>query len=142
MINIKKVVARLEDNEYSSFSQTLKDHKAEKFHTLLTVLRDEDISDGKIRDRLDISQNAYYTLKSRLYEKIQEFLINNLEGPKIELLRKVASIPTLLYNTNRDRAKAVLTKMEKDLSDHDMPYELITVYNALKKLHLYSPKYY
>jgi hypothetical protein len=68
--------------------------------------------------------------------------VNKLEGPKTELLRKVASIPSLLYNTDKETAKAILTKMEKDLLDNDMPYELITVYDALKKLHLHSPKYY
>jgi hypothetical protein len=91
---------------------------------------------------LQVNISAYYTLKSRLFDKIQDFLTNNMSTPIIDLLRKVANIPTLLYDTHRDTAIAILTKLESELQNYDMPYELSSVYNALKKLHIHSPKYY
>ena len=104
--------------------------------------RENNIPDDEVMAELDISSNAFYVLKSRLFEKIQEHLLENQVGPRTDILRKLVTIPNLLFDTQRDIADAVLTKLEKDLLNNDMPYELTAVYSALKKLHLNSAKYY
>lgn len=142
MLKLKSLVLQLKEENYNSLSTQLKDSKADKFHSLLVHFRENTLSDDEIADRLKVNPNAYYTLKSRLYNKIQEFLTSNLSGPKADLIKNVANIPNLVFDTPRDTAMAVLAKLEKDLVDFDMPYELTSVYNALKKLHLHSPKYY
>lgn len=132
----------MKEESFNSLSSQLKENKADKFHALLVHFRENQLTDEEIAENLKVNSNAYYTLKSRLYNKIQEFLTSNLSGPKADLLKSVANIPNLIFDTPRDTAMAVLTKLEKDLVEFDMPYELTNVYNALKKLHIHSPKYY
>jgi hypothetical protein len=142
MLKLKSLVMQMKEDNFNALSSQLKDNKADKFHTLLVHFRENQLSDDEIAERLKVNSNAYYTLKSRLYNKIQEFLTSNLSGPKADILKNVANIPNLIFDTPRDTALAVLDKLEKDLVEYDMPYELTNVYNALKKLHIHSPKYY
>jgi hypothetical protein len=142
MLKLKSLILQMKEESFSSLSAQLKETKADKFHTLLVHFRENTLTDEEIAERLKVNANAYYTLKSRLYNKIQEFLTSNLSGPKADLLKSVANIPNLIFDTPRDTAMAVLAKLEKDLVEYDMPYELTNVYNALKKLHIHSSKYY
>lgn len=142
MIKLKNLVMQMKDAEFEAFSYQLKESKADKFYNLFYFLKEDKLSEEEIAENLKVNSNAYYTLKSRLYTKIQEFLTSDITGNKMDLLRTVANIPVLLYNTPRETALAVLNKLEKELIEFDMPYELTDVYNSLKKLHLHSPKYY
>lgn len=142
MLKLKSLILQMKEESFNVLSSQLKETKADKFQTLLVHFRENQLSDEEIAEKLKVNANAYYTLKSRLYNKIQEFLTSNLSGPKADLLKSVANIPNLIFDTPRDTAMAVLAKLEKDLVEYDMPYELTNVYNALKKLHIHSPKYY
>jgi hypothetical protein len=142
MIKLKKVIQQLTEDDYHEIGQQFRRNRAEKFHSLFRYLRESEIPEHEISLRLGLNKTAYYTLKSRLYEKIQEFLFEHVKDPRIELLSNVANVHNLIYNTPKDTAIAVLKKLEKELTEYDMPNELIAVYNALKKLHLSSPKYY
>ncbi|MCH8902678.1 MAG: hypothetical protein IIA45_02015 [Bacteroidetes bacterium] len=142
MLKLKNVIKQLEDKDYQQLTQNFNETKANKYALLLGSLRENNVSDRKMMEMLEVNVNAFYTLKSRLYDKVQDYLINNLDTPKIELFRKVANIPNLLFNADKDTAQAVLTKLEKDLIDYDLPYELTSVYSALKKIHLNTQKYY
>jgi hypothetical protein len=142
MIKFKSVVLQLKEEEYNDLCQQFVETKADKYLRLLKLYRENKYSDEEIQEMLSVNTSAYYTLKSRLFDKIQDFLTNNMSTPIIDLLRKVANIPTLIYDTHRDTAVAILTKLESELQSYDMPYELSNVYSALKKLHLHSPKYF
>ncbi len=131
----------MKEEYFQALSQQLQDHKADKFHTLLILYRNNVLKEDEIAKKLSVNANTYYTLKSRLYNKVQETLTTE-SGSKFNLLQNVTNIPNLLFNSNRDIALAILAKLEKDLIEYDMPYELTNVYNALKKLHIHSPKYY
>jgi len=124
MIKLKSIIQQLKEKEATDLIQQFRESKAEKYLTLFSHYRDNKLSDEEIQTLLDVNTNAYYTLKSRLFDKIQEFLSNNLDSPVIDLLRKVANIPNLVYNTHRDTAIAILLKLEAELKDYDMPYEL------------------
>lgn len=141
MIKLKAVISQLDEAQFNQFSSELKENKAEKFFTLLEGLR-KDLSDQELLEQLNVNSSAYYTLKSRLFTKIQSFLSDSVTGSKADLIKNIATIPNLLFEVNRDTALAVLLKLEKDLLEYDMPYELTNVYNALKKLNLYSSKYF
>ncbi len=141
MIKLKNIVLQLKEEDFETLSQQLKDNKADKFHSLLIHYRQNILKEEEISEVLNVNSNTYYTLKSRLYNKIQETLTSD-SGSKFDLLQNVTNIPNLLFNSNRDIALAILAKLEKDLIEYDMPYELTNVYNALKKLHIHSPKYY
>jgi len=142
MIKFKSIVLQLKEEEYNDLCQQFVETKADKYLRLLTLYRENKYNDEEIQAMLDVNTSAYYTLKSRLFDKIQDFLTNNMSTPIIDLLRKVANIPTLIYDTHRDTAIAILSKLESELHDYDMPYELSSVYSALKKMHVHSPKYY
>lgn len=142
MIKFKSIVLQLKEDEYNDLCQQFVETKADKYLRLLKLYRENKYSDEEIQEMLSVNTSAYYTLKSRLFDKIQDFLTNNMSTPIIDLLRKVANVPTLIYDTHRDTAIAILTKLESELQNYDMPYELSSVYSALKKLHLHSPKYY
>jgi len=142
MLNIKSIITKLKEPDYQAILLKLQEGKAEKFQTLLENYRESSMSDDKIQGELGISSNAFYVLKSRLYEKIQEQLLDQSVGPKTDVLRKIITIPKLLYNSQPEISIAILSKLEKDLLEHDMPQELTTVYAALKKLHLHTDKYY
>jgi tetratricopeptide (TPR) repeat protein len=142
MIKLKSVLMQMKNEEYALLLTQLRQKKAGKFATLATLLRENEVSEEDIMKKLDVNSSAYYTLKSRLYERIGDFLSAGLDGSRTDILKQVATIPELVYNSQKDTAVAVLSKLEKDLISHDMPYELSSVYNALKKLHISSPKYY
>jgi hypothetical protein len=142
MIKFKSIVLQLKEEEYNDLCRQFVETKADKYLRLLQLYRENKYTDEEIQDLLSVNTSAYYTLKSRLFDKIQDFLTNNMSTPIIDLLRKVANIPTLIYDTHRDTAIAILSKLESELQNYDMPYELSSVYSALKKLHVHSPKYY
>ena len=142
MIKFKSIVLQLKEEEYNDLCQQFVDTKADKYLRLLKLYRENKYTDEDIQEMLSVNTSAYYTLKSRLFDKIQDFLTNNMSTPIIDLLKKVANIPTLIYDTHRDTAIAILSKLESELQNYDMPYELSSVYSALKKLHIHSQKYY
>jgi len=142
MIKFKSIVLQLKEDEFEDLCRQFLETKADKYLRLLMLYRENKYTDEQIQEMLSVNTSAYYTLKSRLFDKIQDFLTNNMSTPIIDLLRKVANIPALIYDTHRDTAIAILSKLESELKNYDMPYELSNVYGALKKLHINSPKYY
>ncbi len=141
-MKLYKIIHQLAPNDYLNLSNQLKKNNADKFLLLLNHYRNEKTSDEELLTILDLKQAAFYTLKSRLLDKVQEFLYKNTTDTRIELLQNVANIEHLVYNTQRETSIGILKKLEAELIEHDMPNELISVYKALKKLHLYSEKNY
>lgn len=132
----------MDEEVFQSLLGQLQGNKADKFSALLLYYRKQVLSDEEIINDLNVNINSFYTLKSRLFDKIQQTLTTQLDGSKLDLYEKANTIPELVFNTNKDVAVAILLKLEKDLLENDLPYELPLVYSALKKLHLFHPKYY
>lgn len=139
MSQTRDLVHKLSKNEFIGLVSFLNKSEAIKSVTLLKLLRDNK-SDDLIKEKLGLSKNAYYTLNSRLTEKIEDYIINNSKNPRAVLVRKATAINDILLNRNKTVAKAALTKLEKELKSYDMTNELIQVYRALKKLTLNEPK--
>lgn len=142
MIKLDAVIKNLNNKDYDTVITRFQKNKAEKFIGLLTLFRNGTPTDDEIAEKFQMKRSAVHTLKSRLAEKIQEHLYKNVEDPRIDLLRNVANIHNLLYNTARQTAIAMLIKLEQELQENDMPNALTAVYSALKKLHLHTAKYY
>ena len=142
MIKLEVVIQNLSEKDYSSLVNQFEKTKGDKFVRLLGFLKAGNISDNEMIEKLNVTKSAFYTLKSRLAEKIQEHLFKNVDDHRIELLRNVSNIHNLIYNTPRETAIAMLVKMETELKENDLPNELTSVYSALKKLHLHTPKYF
>lgn len=141
-MKIEKIVAQMAEDDFLRLSDQFKKTKADKYLLLITLYREGTVNDKEILARLDIKLPAFYTLKSRLHDKIQEHLYKTTTDSRIELLKNVANIDNLVYNIPKETAIGLLQKLEVELIKNDMPNELILVYKALKKLSLNTQKYY
>jgi hypothetical protein len=139
MSKLKTIVKQLSLDDYKEIYNQLSDSGAEKSAQLIMSLREKQISDAKIMEELDVNTNAFYTLRSRLNQKIEEFLLQQMENPRTDLLKKVANISELIFTRKKAIAIATLKKLEKELLDFDLSNELTIVYKSLKKLHINSP---
>ena len=142
MLDIRDLIRQLSRDEYESFYNALVEKKAEKSIHLLSLLRESSKSDKDISDLLNVNSTAYYTLRSRLNDKIQDFLMRKVKGSKVEVLEKVNNIDYILFNYNRTQAINIIKKLEDELIRYEKPTYLIKVYDALKRLHKSSPSYY
>lgn len=142
MSKLKNIIRQLSEQDYLNIFENLMDNSAEKSAMLLKYLKEKQLNDAKIMAELDVNPNAYYTLRSRLNEKIEEYLVKQMESPKTDLLRKVSSINEIMYTKKRTIVVATLKKLEKELIDYDLSNELILVYKSLKKMHINTPEHY
>lgn len=142
MAKLKNIIKQLSEKDFKAIYDSLVESNAEKSAYLLKSLRERQLSDNKIMTELDVNANAYYTLRSRLNLKIEEFLMGQLESPRTDVLRKVANINEVLFTKKRAISVATLKKLEKELLDYDLANELTVIYKSLKKLNINSPDYF
>lgn len=142
MAKLKNIIKQLSEKDFKAIHDSLIESNAEKSAYLLKSLRERQLSDNKIMTELDVNANAYYTLRSRLNLKIEEYLMQQLESPRTDVLRKVANINEVLFTKKRTIAVATLKKLEKELIDYDLANELTVIYKSLKKLNVNSPDYF
>jgi hypothetical protein len=142
MAKLKNIIKQLSAEDYKAIYDSLMESNAEKSAFLLKYMRERQLSDSKIMEGLDVNTNAYYTLRSRLNQKIEEYLLQQMESPRTDLLKKVANINEIIFTKKKTIATATLKKLEKELLDYDLSNELTVVYKTLKKLHLNSPDYF
>jgi hypothetical protein len=142
MAKLKNIIRQLSENDFNAIHDSLLESNADKSAYLLKSFRERSLSDSKIMVELEVNANAYYTLRSRLNQKIEEHLIQQMEGPRTDILRKVANLNEVVFTKKRTIAIATLKKLEKELVDYDLANELTVVYKSLKKLHINSPEYF
>lgn len=142
MAKLKNIIKQLSEKDFKSIYDSLVESNAEKSAHLLKALRERQLSDSRILEELELNANAYYTMRSRLNQKIEEHLLEQMESPRTELLRKVANLNEVLYTKKRTISVTTLKKLEKELLDYDLASELTIVYKGLKKLHINSPEYF
>jgi len=142
MSKLNNIIRQLSDKEYTEIASSLNDNGADKSAQLLKCMRENLLPDTQVMIELDVNTNAYYTLRSRLNQKIEEYLLNKMETPRSDLLKKVANIQEIVYTHNRTIAIATLKKIEKELLDYDLSNELTFVYKILKRIHINHPDHY
>lgn len=142
MAKLKNIVKQLSDKDFKAIYDSLIESNAEKSAYLLKALRERQLSDNKIMGELEVNANAYYTLRSRLNLKIEEYLMQQLESPRTDVLRKVANINEILFTKKKTISIATLKKLEKELIDYDLANELTIIYKSLKRLNINSPDYF
>ena len=142
MVKLKNIVKQLSEKDFKAIHDSLIESNAEKSAYLLKALRERQLSDSKIMVELEVNANAYYTLRSRLNQKIEEHLLEQMESPRTDILRKVANLNEVLFTKKRTISIATLKKLEKELIDYDLANELTIVYKSLKKIHINSPEHF
>lgn len=142
MSKLKNIIKQLSVADFTAIFDSLMESNAEKSALLLKFMREKQLSDNKIMDELNVNSNAYYTLRSRLNQKIEEHLLQQMETPRITLLKKVATINEIIFTKKKAISVATLKKLEKELMDYDLSSELTIIYKNLKKLHIGTPDYF
>ena len=142
MLKLKKTITHLDEELYHKIEVGFQKNRADNFLFLFRAYRKGDISDAAISQQLDLSSNSFYVLKSRLYDKVQEFLSGDLHLNKEEVIRLLHRIPEMTFTASREVSMAFLLKLEKELLHFDMHNELLPVYSALKKINIHSDKYF
>ena len=142
MSKISNIISQLNEEDFTNIYNNIISIKADKSAYLLKYLKDKKLTDTEIREKLELNSNAYYTLRSRLNEKIEEYIIAKSESPRTDLLKKVANINEMMFKGTKAMNIATLKKLEKDLIDFELYHELTVVYKCLKKLHISSEEYY
>jgi hypothetical protein len=140
MSKLKNIIKQLTDKDSQEIYNSLINSNAEKSAYLLKFMREKHLSDSKIMEELEVNPNAFYTLRSRLNQKIEEFLLQQIESPRTDILKKVASIQEIFFTKKKAIIIASLKKLEKELISYDLSSELTTVYKYLKRLHINSPE--
>jgi len=142
MAKLKNIVKQLSGKDFKTIYDSLLESNADKSAYLLKALRERQLSDSKIMVELEVNANAYYTLRSRLNQKIEEHLLEQMESPRTDILRKVANLNEVLFTKKRTISIATLKKLEKELIDYDLANELTIIYKSLKKIHINSPEHF
>ncbi len=142
MAKLKNIILQLSDADYQAIYESLSTGGADKSAYLLKSMRESHSGDHTLMNELEVNTNAYYTLRSRLNQKIEEYLLQQMENPRTDILKKVANINEILFTKKKAIAIATLKKLEKELIDYDLSNELTVVYKALKKLHHNTEEYF
>jgi hypothetical protein len=142
MEKLKKITRQLSIKEFSEIESAFIKNNSEKFLLLFKSYRTSDVEDEDLLVSLSCTENALYVLKSRLYDKIQKFLIERKGVKKIDFSKEQNPLGQYLYEYPREMAIAILHQFEKKYIDNDIPGELIGLYSVLKKAHYHSDKYY
>ena len=142
MAKLKHIVRQLSRQDYESIHNQLVVSGAGKSAYLLEALRTNQVGDYKIVSQLGVNTNAYYTLRSRLGHKIEQYLLEQISSPRTTLLRKVANLHEIVFGNLRAIAVATLKSLEKELQEYDLSAELMLVCKYLKRLHANSPLEY
>lgn len=141
MLNLKKIISHLDEDVFRIVENGLIKNKSENYLYLLHAYK-KNLSNQAIIKALNLNSNSFYVLKSRLYNKIQNQISGGTHLSQEELLKKLTLIPEICLKEPRETAMAFLHKLEEDLLIFDMHNELLVVYNALKKISVFSEKYY
>jgi hypothetical protein len=142
MTKFKTIINQLSTKDYEIVKRNLDENNAEKSVLLLETVREENPDDDFLMKKLKVSANAYYALRSRLNQKIEELLVQQLDNPRTDIFRKVLMINEVIFTKSKEIAIATLKKLEKELIKYDLANELTTVYKSLKKLTIHSPTHF
>ena len=94
MSKLTRIIFQLSDQEYEQLYHSLVDGEALKSADLLKILREEQLEESSILERLDVSSNAYYALRSRLNNKIESFY--SIESKLTVSLKNVMALPPIM----------------------------------------------
>jgi hypothetical protein len=141
METLSKTIKKLNDQEYQDLLNAVGGRKQNKPYQVLEAARNHNYNETQMIEMLGVNPSAYYTLKSRLNEKVASFLSRNTNNPISILKDKVALVPALLFGNNTEVSVRALKNLEKELIEYDLSNELITVYKALARLSMHSADY-
>src|ERR1039458_10724114 len=103
---------------------------------VLEFIRKEPWDEEALMKKLDVNLSAYYTLKSRLMDRVAVVLS---QRPVNAIKEKVANVSASIFEEDKFISVKYLKELEKELLEYDLSNELIVVYKALARHHIYEP---
>ncbi|MCX6291129.1 MAG: hypothetical protein NT126_05135 [Bacteroidetes bacterium] len=138
METLNKTIKKLNEQEYKELLSAVAGRKNNKPYLVLEAARLQNYDENTMMQTLGVNASTYYTLKSRLNEKIAQYLSQNAQNPISALKEKVAMVPAMLFGNDREVSIRALKNLEKQLTEYDLSNELIVVYKALARLSMYN----
>lgn len=133
------IVNQLTDKEFDELYKTFEDSKADKSAAFLKIIRKNPVNPEKeFLQQFDISASAFYVLKSRLNQKVEEFLMNRLGDKNLDVISRVIKANEKVFENSRQMSVGALNKLEKELIRLDFPSGLMIVYKLLQNLHCFD----
>lgn len=143
MKKLIQTIQQLNAVDFSEFKNTLEKTKSDKFLNLTVAYRDNKLDNEQLQKKLDCNENALYVLKSRLYDKIQRYLIDKSPNQINTQCGEIhPDYCNYLFDYPRETAIAMLHELEQTFLINDKTIELISIYSMLKKVYAYSEKNY
>lgn len=131
---VRSIVRKLDKDGFEELKNFISGQRDSKSKALLDLLRNKQVKDEELAEKLDITSGAFYTLKSRLTPRVVHFY-TNLNENKIRLLREEAArVSFIVYNNERMISLSFLKDLEKKLKEYDMSSELAIIYKQLARL--------
>jgi hypothetical protein len=141
METLNKTIKKLNDAEYQELLSAVAGRKNNKPYLVLEAARSNNYDEGQMMELLQVNPSTYYTLKSRLNERIAQYLAQNVKNPISALKDKVSMVPAMVFGNDREVAIRALKNLEKQLIEYDLSNELIVVYKALARLSMFNGDY-
>ena len=138
METLNKTIKKLNDAEYQELLSAVAGRKNNKPYLVLESARKNNYDEGQMMELLQVNPSTYYTLKSRLNERIAQYLAQNVKNPISALKDKVSMVPAMVFGNDREVAIRALKNLEKQLIEYDLSNELIVVYKALARLSMFN----
>ena len=138
MDTLNKTIKKLNEGEYQELLSAVAGRKNNKPYLVLEAARFNNYDEDKMMEILSVNPSTYYTLKSRLNERIAQYLSQNVKNPIGALKDKVALVPAMVFGNDREVALRALKNLEKQLIEYDLSNELIVVYKAMARLSMYN----
>ncbi len=138
METLNKTIKKLNEIEYQELLSAVAGRKNNKPYLVLEAARNNSFDEDKMMEMLSVNPSTYYTLKSRLNERIAQFLSQNVKNPIGALKDKVALVPAMVFGNDREVALRALKNLEKQLIEYDLSNELIVIYKAMARLSMYN----
>lgn len=141
-MNLYKIVNQLTEEEYDELYQSLVSTQALKTISFLECIKEDPVKPDKLfLSRTDINPAAFYVLKSRLADRIEDFLLHRLGGHNLALTHRIMTVSDLVFDSTREISEAALEKLEKELLKEDFPYGLMLVYKQMQNIHNFSDQH-
>lgn len=138
-MDLYKIINQLTVQEFDELYKTFADSKADKSATFLKIIRQNSTSPEKeFLQHFDVSASAFYVLKSRLNQKVEEFLMNRLGDKNLDVISRVIKANEKVFENSRQMSIGALNKLEKELIRLDFPSGLMIVYKLLQNLHCFD----
>ena len=139
---LHKVIQQLNPTVYGKLKEDFINNRGEKLLQLMELYRNTDSAKEITHKQLDINTTSFYTLKSRLQDKVQRALFESASDVYADLLKNLASIPYLVSNSPRETTLLLLEFLAEELRKADQPMELAQVYAAMKAMNSWSQEFY